>query len=62
MLAAAASALGEIEEARQVVAQCVTRWPEICLGNIMPIYIPHLTREEDRKRLCTALHQVGFPE
>ena len=62
MLAAAASALGEIEEARRVVAQCVTRWPGICLGNIMPIYIPNITREEDRKRLWTALHQVGFPE
>jgi hypothetical protein len=62
ILAAAASALGEIEEAQRAISQCVTRWPEIRLGNISPIYIPSLTREEDRQRLWAALRQAGFPE
>jgi tetratricopeptide (TPR) repeat protein len=62
MLAAAASALGQIEEARRVVAQCVARWPGIHLGNMMPIYVPTLAREADRQRLWAALRQAGFPD
>src|SRR5262245_4274860 len=62
MLAAAASALGEIQEARRAVEQCVTRWPGIRLGNIMPIYFPYLTRQECRGRLLMALGQAGFPQ
>ena len=62
MLAAAASALGQMDQARQVVAQCIARWPGIHLGNIMPIYVPILGREADRQRLWTALRQAGFPE
>jgi TolB-like protein/Tfp pilus assembly protein PilF len=62
MLAAAASALGEIEEARRVVNQCVPRWPGLRLGNIMPIYFPYFAREEHRQRLWTVLGRAGFPE
>ena len=62
MLAAAESALGQLDEARRVVAQCRVRWPALRLGNIMPIYIPNLAREADRQRLWAALRQVGFPE
>jgi TolB-like protein/class 3 adenylate cyclase/Tfp pilus assembly protein PilF len=62
ILAAAASMLGEIEEAQRSVSQCVTRWPGIHLGNISPIYIPSLTREDDRQRLWASLRQAGFPE
>ena len=62
MLAAAASALGQIDEARRVVAQCVAQWPGIHLRNLMPIYIPSLAREADRERLSAALRQVGFPD
>jgi TolB-like protein/class 3 adenylate cyclase len=62
MLAAMASALGEIEEARRVVNQCVARWPNMRLGNVMPIYIPYFTREEHRQKLWTALGRAGFPE
>ena len=62
MLAATASALGEIEEARRVVNQCVARWPSMRLGNVMPIYIPYFTREEHRQKLWTALGRAGFPK
>jgi Flp pilus assembly protein TadD len=62
ILAAAASKLGEVEEAQRAISQCVTRWPGIRLGNISPIYIPSLTREDDRQRLSAALRQAGFPE
>jgi TolB-like protein len=51
LLAAAASALGQIEEASRVVAQCIARWPDLRLGNLMPIYIPNITREANRQRL-----------
>ena len=61
MLAAASSALGQIDEARRAVAQCLVRWPGIRLGNIVPIYVP-LAREADRQRLWTMLRQAGFPE
>jgi adenylate cyclase len=61
MLAAASSALGQIDEARRAVAQCLARWPGIRLGNIVPIYVP-LAREADRQRLWTMLRQAGFPE
>jgi TolB-like protein/Flp pilus assembly protein TadD len=61
MLAAASSALGQIDEARRIVAQCLAQWPEIRLGNIAPIYVP-LAREADRQRLWTVLRQAGFPE
>jgi TolB-like protein len=62
MLAAAAAALGQIDEARRVVAQCVAQWPTIHLGNMMPIYVPSLAREADRERLSAALRQAGFPD
>jgi TolB-like protein len=62
MLAAASSAVGQIDEARRIVAQCTARWPGIHLGNIMPIYVPSLVREADRQRLWGALRQAGFPE
>ena len=61
MLAAASSAIGQIDEARHTVAQCLMRWPGIRLGNIVPIYVP-LSREADRQRLWTMLRQAGFPE
>ena len=62
ILAAAASALGQIDEARRVAAQCLAQWPDIHLGNMMPIYIPSLAREADRERLWAALRQAGFPD
>jgi hypothetical protein len=62
MLAAAASALGNIEEAKHTVARCVAHWPEIRLGNIMPIYIPILDREMDRQQLWDSLRKAGFPD
>ena len=62
ILAAAASALGQIDEARRVVAQCVAQWPGIHLGNMMPIYMPSLAREADRERLFAALRQASFPD
>ena len=61
MLAAASSALGQIDEARRAVAQCLVRWPGIRLGNIVPIYVP-LARKADRQRLWAMLRQAGFPE
>src|SRR5688572_30226734 len=62
ILAAAASALGQLDEARRVVAECVARWPDLRLGNIMPVYVPSIAREADRQRLWAALRQAGFPE
>jgi tetratricopeptide (TPR) repeat protein len=62
MLAAALSALGQIDEARRVVAQCITQWPGIRLSNMMPIYVTLFGREQDRQRLWSALRQAGFPE
>jgi TolB-like protein/two-component SAPR family response regulator len=61
ILAAAASALGAVEEATRTVAQCAARWPNIRLGNIAPIYVP-IFREADRQRLWDTLRKVGFPE
>jgi TolB-like protein len=62
MLSAALSALERIDEARVVVAQCISRWPSIRLGNMMPIYVTLFAREGDRQRLWVALRQAGFPE
>ncbi|HTO61323.1 MAG TPA: transcriptional regulator, partial [Bradyrhizobium sp.] len=62
ILAAAASALGKIEEAQRAVRQCVTRWPGICLGNVMPIYVPRYEHEDDRQRLLAMLRKAGLPE
>ena len=62
MLAAALSAVGQIEEARRVVALCITQWPGIRCSNMMPIYVTMFTREGDRQRLWAALRQAGFPE
>jgi TolB-like protein len=62
ILAAASSALGQMDEARRAVAQCLARSPDIRIGNIMPIYLPRLAREADRQRLWAALRQAGFPE
>jgi len=62
MVAAAAAALGKIEEAEKAVALCVARWPHICLGNVMPNYIPRFTREKDYQRLLALLRKAGLPE
>jgi tetratricopeptide (TPR) repeat protein len=62
ILAAAASAQGKIEEAQSAVEQCLARWPDIRLGNIMPIYIPEFTRSADRGRLLEMLRKAGLAE
>jgi tetratricopeptide (TPR) repeat protein len=62
MVAAAAAALGKIEEAQRAITLCMARWPGICLGNVMPNYIPRFTRDEDRQRLLTMLRKAGLPE
>ncbi|HEY1384480.1 MAG TPA: adenylate/guanylate cyclase domain-containing protein [Dongiaceae bacterium] len=62
VMAAATAALGQIDEARRIVAQCVTQWPDVHLGNIMPIYVPRLVRDADRQRLFTMLRNAGLPE
>ena len=62
MTAAAASALGKAEEAHNAVALCVVRWPGICLGNVIPKYIPRFAREPDNQRLLARLREAGLPE
>lgn len=61
MLAAAEAALGETEAARNTVARCLARWPDIRVDDLMPVYVPQLARDQDRERLWTTLRQVGFP-
>jgi adenylate cyclase len=62
MAAAAASALGQAEEAHNAVAVCVAHWPGICLGNVIPKYIPRFAREKDNQRLLATLREAGMPE
>jgi adenylate cyclase len=62
MSAAAAAALGKTKEAQDAVAVCVTRWPGICLGNVIPRYIPGFARENDNQRLLAALREAGLPK
>ena len=62
MLAAAASALGAIDEARRAVAQCVSHSPGIRLENMAPVYLLRLMNQEDRERLSALLVNAGFPE
>jgi TolB-like protein len=62
MVVAAASALGKVEEAHNAVASCVARWPNLCLGNVIPKYIPRFAREPDNQRLLARLREAGLPE
>jgi hypothetical protein len=62
MLAAASSALGEIDEAQRAVGRCAAQWPEIRLGNVRPIYIWNCLPEEHRQRLLNVLKKAGYPE
>jgi hypothetical protein len=62
LLAAATAALGKDGEAQSAAAQCLARWPDIRLGNIMPICVPRFTRPADRARLLDMLRRAGFAE
>jgi tetratricopeptide (TPR) repeat protein len=62
ILAAATAAQGKNGEARSTAAQCVARWPDIRLGNIMPVCVPQFTRPADHARLLEMLRRAGFAE
>jgi hypothetical protein len=62
MLAAAASSLGAIDEARRAAAQCVSHSPGIRLENMAPVYLLRLMNQDDRERLSALLVKSGFPQ
>jgi len=62
MLAAAAAALGAIDEARHAAAQCASHSPGIRLENMAPVYLLRLMSQKDRERLSALLVKAGFPE
>ena len=62
MLAAAASSLGAIDEARRATAQCVSHSPGIRLENMAPVYLLRLMNQDDRERLSALLVKSGFPQ
>jgi len=62
ILAAAASAQGAMDEARQAAAECVSHSPGIRLESMAPVYLLRLMGQRDRARLSSLLVKAGFPE
>ena len=59
--AAAAAALGKIDEARTAVEHCLAQRSDLRIGNVVPDILG-LARDDDRERLVELLRKAGLPE
>ncbi len=60
--AAAAAALGKADEARAAAQHCLAQRPDLCVGDVVPHFIPRFARDADHERLLAMLRKAGLPE
>jgi tetratricopeptide (TPR) repeat protein len=60
--AAAATALGEADEARTAVEYCFAQRPDLRIGGVVPDIVLRFARDEDHEPLLTLLRKAGLPE
>lgn len=60
--AAAAAALGDRDEARTAVTNCLSQQPRLTVSNAVPRFTLRFARNADHERLLTCLRKAGLPE
>jgi len=61
MLAAAAAAIGETDEAAAAVARCLELVPDLRLGDVAPGVMPRFVQDEHHERFLAMLRKAGLP-
>ena len=59
--AASAAALGNFDEARTAVEDCLANRPDLRVSSIVPAFMLRFGRDEDHERLLTLLTKAGLP-
>lgn len=60
--AAAAAALGELEEATAAIESCLGFWPGLTLSNVAPGYMPRYVQDVHHARFIEMLKRAGLPD
>jgi tetratricopeptide (TPR) repeat protein len=60
--AAAATALGKVDEARTAVDDCLAQRPDLRVSSVAPRFMLRFAHDEDHERLLTLLRQAGLPD
>ncbi len=60
--AAAAAALGQADEARLAVEDCLAQRPDLRVGSVVPGVMLRFARNEDHERLLALLRKAGLPD
>jgi TolB-like protein/Tfp pilus assembly protein PilF len=60
--AASAAALGNAEEARAAVDNCLAQQPDLRINRVAPHFMLRFARDEDHERLMALLRKAGLPE
>ena len=60
--AAAASAIGQVEEAQSAVTHCLAQRADMRLNRVVPHFMQRFAREDDHQRLMEMLSKAGMPD
>ncbi|MCF1709597.1 hypothetical protein L0V05_12305 [Tabrizicola sp. J26] len=60
--AAAAAALGDLEEATSAIESCLGVWPDLTLRNVAPGFMPRYVEDAHHQRFIDMLRLAGLPD